>query len=136
MRLFLMLMFLAEPAFAWEFSPTPICTLKNDSALTTRVTFDGTLYALHLTRAEGWSEAPFFAIRFDGSAPLTISTSRHVVDGPRLTVTDSGFGNVMNGLEFNHSATALIGDLALQIDLTGADAPVRDFRDCLATPIA
>ncbi|MDA7428097.1 hypothetical protein PGB28_06485 [Primorskyibacter aestuariivivens] len=134
MRLFCLLALLATPAIAWEFSPTPICILRNDGNVATEVTYDGTLYAIHLTRADGWPTAPVFAIRFEGAAPLTISTSRHVIDGTTLTVTDRGFGNVLSGLQFNHTATALIGDLAVPIDLSGAADPVRAFRDCPGTP--
>ena len=134
MRPLVCLLFLAHPSFAWEFTPTPICTLRDVGAVATEVTFDGALYAIHLTRSEGWPDAPVFAIHFDGAAPLTISTSRHVIDGDTLTVTDRGFGNVLNGLQFNQTATALIGDLAVRIDLSDAAMPVTAFRACPATP--
>lgn len=134
MRLFVVLLCLAHPAPAWEFTPTPVCTLRDAGAIATEVTYDGTLYAIHLTRSGGWPDAPVFAIRFEGAAPLTISTSRHVIDGAKLSVTDRGFDNVLNGLQFNDTATALIGELAVEIDLTGAALPVEAFRACPAAP--
>ena len=77
---------------------------------------------------------PIFAIRFDGPRGLTISTDRHVIldDGATLTVTDRGFGNVLNGLEFNDTATALLGDRAVAFALDGAGPAVRAFRACTA----
>lgn len=134
MRLIFLLSLLATPAASWEFSPIPVCTLRDTGAVATEVTYDGVLYAIHLTRAEGWPDAPVFAIRFEGAAPLTISTSRHVIEGNRLTVTDRGFGNVLNGMQFNRTATALIGDLSVPIDLSGAADPVAAFRACPDLP--
>lgn len=121
------------PAFAWTFSPLPVCTIEStDGAV--RVTFDPAtgLYAIALMRPEGWPPAPVFAIRFEGLAARTISTDRHVVAGATLTVTDRGFGNVLTGLEFNATATAVLGDDLLRIDLTGAGPAVRAFRACPA----
>lgn len=136
MRLILLLACLANPVHAWEFTPEPICTIRNDAALSVEITFDGTLYAIHLTRDAGWPEAAVFSLRFEGAAGLTISTNRHIVDGARLTVTDKGFGNVLNGMQFNAAATALIGDLAVGIDLDGAAPAVMQFRDCPVFPLA
>jgi hypothetical protein len=131
MRVLALLLCLAQPAGAWTFTPLPICTIASDDE-TVEVTFDPAtgLYAIHLTRAEGWPPGPVFALRFEGAAPLTISTDRHRIDGPRLTVTDRGFGNVLAGMERNARATALIADLAVPIDLAGAADPVARFRDC------
>lgn len=134
MRLICLLTLLAGPALAWEFSPTPICTLRSAGPVDAKITFDGALYALHLTRAGGWPDAPVFAIRFNGEVPLTITTTRHVIDGITLTVTDRGFGNVLNGLQYNQTATALIGGLSVPLDLTGAAAPVEQFRACGLVP--
>ncbi|MBO6707236.1 MAG: hypothetical protein JJ912_14180, partial [Roseitalea sp.] len=74
------------------------------------------------------------AMRFDGPIGLTITTDRHIAsdEGRSLTVTDSGFGNVLNGLEFNHTATALLGDRAVPVSLDGAAPAVQDFRACAA----
>ncbi|WP_092776310.1 hypothetical protein [Jannaschia pohangensis] len=124
-------------AQAWSFAPTPICTLSQAAfGLDTQVTFDPSqgLYTLTLTRPQGWPEAPVFAIRFDGASPLTISTDRHRVEGTRIVVTDSGFGNVLSGLEANTTATATVGDVSVRIDLAEAAGPVATFRACPATP--
>ncbi|MBV2360008.1 hypothetical protein KUH32_09495 [Thalassococcus sp. CAU 1522] len=119
---------------AWEFTPTPVCTFRNQTPVAVEVTFDGQLYAIHLTRAGGWPDAPIFSLQFDGPAGLRISTDRHRITGDTLTVTDTGFGNVLNGFEFNDTATALIGDLAVPLDLDKAAPAVRAFRDCLVLP--
>lgn len=125
---------LASPAAAWEFSPSPVCTLYHQApGIEAEVTFDGSFYAIHLTRDGGWPDAPVFSIAFQPNGP-TISTSRHAVSGDTLTVTDSGFGNVLNGLEFNSLATAILGATTQPIDLDGAAPEVAAFRDCPATP--
>ncbi|MEM7490850.1 MAG: excinuclease ABC subunit B [Pseudomonadota bacterium] len=132
-RLILALCLLAAPAGAWTFTPVPICTLDHAGPEgSAQVTFDPAtgLYTIHLTRPGGWPPAPVFSIRFEGAAPLTISTDRHRTEGDRLTVTDRGFGNVLAGLEFNGTATAILGATTLSLDLAGAAAAVRAFRDC------
>jgi hypothetical protein len=61
-----------------------------------------------------------------------ISTGRHVLseDGRTLSVRDRGFGNVLNGLEFNVVALAATGDRVVSIDLDGAAPEVAAFRAC------
>lgn len=122
------------PAGAWRFDPLPICTLSDEGSPTSvTVTFDGNLYAIHLTHPDGWPDAPRFAIRFAPNGPQ-IATDRHRVEGRTLTVTDTGFGNVLNGLQSNGTATALIGGLARDIDLSGAASAVAAFRQCPEVP--
>lgn len=77
-----------------------------------------------------------FSLRFEGAAGLTISTNRHVIGngGLSLTVTDSGFGNVLNGIAFNRQAVALIGDQAVAFSLQDAAEPTAAFRDCSVDP--
>ncbi len=126
---------LAAPAGAWQFSPTPICTLDNlEDAPHVRVTYDGALYAIHLSNPAGWPDAPVFALRFEGGDANTISTGRHAVEGDTLTVTDSGFGNVLNGLQFNGRAVALLGETEVPFDLSDAAAAVAAFRTCEVAP--
>ena len=131
--LFLCLALLPSPLRAWDFTTLPICTLANAAEPQVTVTYDGALYAIHITRLEGWPTAAVFTLRFAPDGP-TITTRRHTVDGPRLTVTDSGFGNVLSGLQFNTTAWALLGDLAQPIDLQGASGPVEAFRACRPGP--
>jgi hypothetical protein len=106
------------------------------------VTFDPRLaqpYAIRITREDApWPDAPAFAMRFEGARGMVIGTDRQVLsDGGRtLTVTDTGFGNVLDGLEFNRLATALAGEAAVPFPLDGAAPEVRAFRDCLAAPAA
>lgn len=132
----------ALPAAAWDFTPLPVCTLTHATATATvRLTHDPAQpepYAIAVTRAAGWPAGAVFAIRFDGGRALTIQTTRHVLSdgGRRLTVTDRGFGNVLDGLEFNATATALTGPAAEVLDLDGAAEPVRAFRACATAPVA
>lgn len=125
---------LAGPAFAWEFSTTPICTLSYAKAAQVEVTYDDRLpeYAIHITWPPGWTDAPVFALRFEGPRGGTISTDRHTIEGNTLTVRDKGFGNVLYGLQFNNRAVAVLGDQEVAIDLTGAADPVQEFRGCPA----
>lgn len=124
------------PALAWEFSPEPICTLSHATETgQVTVTFDPALpeYAIVITLAQGaWDPAPVFSITFEGARPLTISTNRHDLsnDGKTLTVRDRGFGNVLNGLQFNSRATAQSGTTSVAIPLAGAAPEVQAFRDC------
>lgn len=127
------LLLLPTHAFAWTFSPTPICTLSfagEDMDVT--VTYDASLpeYALLLTRADGWPDAPVFSLRFEGPRGLTISTGRHSVDGETLAARDTGFGNVLNGLEFNTRAVAILGDLEVPVALDGINPAMTQFRAC------
>jgi hypothetical protein len=140
MRLALALLVLATPLHAWEFSPLPVCTLSHAAAeASVRVTYDPAQaepYAIAITLPAPWPEAPGFGIRYEGARPLAIGTDRHrrSADGRTLTVADTGFGNVLDGLEFNARATAVAGDRAVPFDLAGAAGPVRAFRACAEAP--
>ncbi|MEM6677128.1 MAG: hypothetical protein AAF675_04560 [Pseudomonadota bacterium] len=136
MRWFLAFLSLAaSPAGAWEFTPNPICTLAQASEVSSvTVTYDPRVpeYAIALRRTVPWPKDAVFAIRFEGPRGLTISTSRHQLSegGTVLTVTDRGFGNVLDGLQFNETATALTGSAALTVPLEGAAQEVEKFRAC------
>lgn len=141
MRFVLALFLTATPALGWEFSPKPICTLSDNAGdVEVRVTYDPASrdYAIALTRSAPWPGAPLFAIRFDGPRGLTISTTRQILSngGRTLTVTDKGFGNVLNGIEFNETATALAGNTAARVPLAGAAPHVRAFRACATGGLA
>ncbi|MEO0765014.1 MAG: hypothetical protein AAFY75_03265 [Pseudomonadota bacterium] len=139
MRCLMPLLLLASPAAAWEFNPTPICTLTHaEAGADVAVTYDHTtaLYAIAVTSPNGWPASPAFSIRFDGPRAGTISTQRHQTDGPTLTVSDTGFGNVLDGLEFNATATAFTQTSAVTVSLEGAAGPVQQFRACTQAPIA
>jgi hypothetical protein len=135
----LLFLLLASPAAAWEFRDVPICTLSHtDAEAEVVVTFDPSLpeYAIAVTLNEGtWPLGPVFAITFDGPMPLTIRTGRHIVsdDGRTMTVRDTGFGNVLDGLELNAIAVAFLGTTAAHVSLEGAAPAVRAFRACPAT---
>ncbi|ROU03607.1 excinuclease ABC subunit B [Histidinibacterium lentulum] len=128
----------AGPALAWEFTATPVCTLSHEAEGSAwEVTYDpaAELYAIAITLSEGgWPEAEVFSIGFAGGRSLVISTDRHVLSGggATLTVTDRGFGNVLDGLEFNAAARAFAGDGEALAALDGAAPEVQAFRACVA----
>jgi len=128
----------AAPAFAWEARVSgAVCELTDeDKAAQVRLTYDPAIpeYSISITSGQGWSPSPTFAIRFEGPRGLTISTQRQVISGDRATVTvrDSGFGNVLDGLEFNNTATAILGNEAVTFGLENAGPAVRAFRACTA----
>lgn len=135
LRVLAVLLMTSASALAWEARSGRVCELVHDGeAAYVRVTYDPAIpeYSIAITPAVPWMNGPVFAMRFDGPRSNVISTDRHVITGggETLTVTDSGFGNVLNGLEFNHTATALLGDQAIAVPLEGAGPAVQDFRVC------
>jgi hypothetical protein len=142
MRPLIALLLLAAPVQAWDFTPTPLCTISEDTpALAIRVTYDPSQpepYAITLTRPDPWPATETFGLRFDGPAAMTIGTDRHRLseDGKTLTVTDTGFGNVLDGLAFNATAAAIAGQTEVPFDLAGAAPAVEAFRACGIVPSA
>lgn len=139
MRYLICLLAWTGPAAAWEFTPGLPCLLTHvEGGAEVELTHDPTqpLYSITIRTLALWPESAVFGIRFNGPAGLTITTDRHVIsnDGRALTVTDRGFGNVLNGLQMNDSATALLGDTAVTFSLDGADVPVEKFRRCAPVP--
>ena len=135
LRALAILLLTAPPALAWEARSGRVCELTHQGETAQiRVTYDpaNLEYAVAITPDRPWSPDPLFAIRFDGPRGMTISTNRHVIpdDGATLTVTDRGFGNVLDGLEFNSTATALLGDRVVAFALDDAGPAVRVFRAC------
>ncbi len=135
MKRLLILCCFAMPAHAWEFTPGLPCLLNHETEeAAVELTYDPTapLYSITITRAAPWPRAPVFQMRFDGLAALTISTDRQKfsADGRALTVIDRGFGNVLNGLQYNETATAILGDTTVVFPLQGAEKPVAAFRSC------
>lgn len=126
----------AAPAPAWEARIGAICTLTHATETAeTVLTYDPALPEYTITirlRGATWPDAPRFALRFDGPRGMTITTDRHVLSegGAALTVTDRGFGNVLDGLQFNDTATAIAGEAAAVLPLAGAAPAVQAFRDC------
>jgi len=128
------------PAKAWDIGAEGlICTLTHATPdIVVRLTYDPALpeYSITLTTPAPWPDFPIFALRFDGDQAMAIQTPRHVLsDGNRaLTVTDGGFGNVLDGLQFNTTAMAVTGDATVTIPLDGAAPAVAAFRDCGGVP--
>jgi hypothetical protein len=117
-------------AHAWEFSTEPICTVTDAGSQTAlKLTYDGTIYTLHLTHSDGWASADIFAIRFAPNGPF-IQTTRHQINGTTLSVADTGFGNVLTGLQINQTAQAMLGETIRDITLEGAFKPVEKFKSC------
>lgn len=139
MRLTVLALVFATPAAAWETTVGRVCTLAHDAPqASVRLTYDPAVpeYSITVTRTGDWRPEPVFSIAFQGPAGLTISTNRHQIQGPSVSVTDSGFGNVLNGLEFNETATAILGSQAVSVSLAGAAEPVQAFRACTSAPTA
>lgn len=137
MRVIILFYLLATPAIAWEAkSVGPVCLL-------THTTVEGEItvshdprkalpYTIDLTVDGGWQAGPVFAMRFDGLGPRTITTDRHQVTDNTLTVSDRGFGNVLDGLAQNFVALAATGGTSLVIPLEGAAPEVEKFKSCAA----
>ena len=133
---------LAGPAQAWRSGTDgALCTLEHDEpGVAIRLTFDPSLplYTITLTGPDAWPRAGSFGIRFDGARPGTITTDRHALsaDGRSLSVSDRGFGNLLDGLEFNDRATGFSGPAVLGVSLDGAAEAVQAFRRCGDIPTA
>lgn len=142
MRTVFAFLLLATPAAAWEFSASPICTLTNASAEgEITVTYDASLpeYTVTVTLPAGaWPSDPTFGMAFAGERPNTIQTNffTRSADGRSLTVRDRGFGNVLNGLQFNTRAYAILGDTTVGFALDGIGPAIEAFRDCPAANLA
>lgn len=136
----LALTLIAPGAFAWEAGVDGrLCTLTHtEDGADVRLTFDPSvpLYTIAVSGAEPWAVATEFSMRFDGPRPNTIRTNRHVVspDLGTLSVADRGFGNVLDGLEFNTTATATSGAVTVRMSLDGAAPEVAAFRSCGQSP--
>ncbi len=132
----------AIPSMAWAWDVQvdgPLCILTHSEGdVAVRLTFDPAvpLYTITLTGPDPWPVAGSFGILFSGEAPNTITTDRHVLSPDRqsLSVSDRGFGNVLNGLARNETATGFSGEAALSVSLDGAAPAVEAFRNCGATP--
>ena len=131
----LAVLLLATPAAAWEASSEgPVCLLTKDTdeaeIVVSHDPRKALPYAIDLTLDAPWQAGPFFAIRFDGLQPRTITTDRHQLTRNTLTVTDRGFGNVLDGLAFNFVALAASGSTSVVIPLEGAAPEVEKFKAC------
>lgn len=135
MRFAVLLILLATPVAAWRAEPGAVCTLRHtlpDGEVVLTYDPTGPVYAITVRQAQPWPQSPWFAIRFAGPRGLVISTPRHILseDATALSVTDTGFDNVLDGLEFNDTATAFVDGRAVEIPLAGAAPAVRQFRAC------
>ncbi|SPH22726.1 hypothetical protein ASD8599_03472 [Ascidiaceihabitans donghaensis] len=125
------------PALAWDFTPGLPCLLSHtEGNRQIELTYDPTqpLYSVTVSQDTPFPDSPFFAMTFNGPRPNTIASTRHTVsnDGRSVTVTDTGFGNVLDGLQYNLSTTIIVAEEKFDIQLRGAAGPVQAFRDCAA----
>jgi hypothetical protein len=130
---------LSLPAQAWEFTPGTPCLLRHQTdEIAVELTYDPSIpvYTILLTQSQIFENATVFAMQFQGQAPISISTGQHVYSntGKTVTVTDSGFGNVLNGLQFNQMAIATLGSQRIAIPLIDAADAVAAFRACDVIP--
>ncbi|MEM9496658.1 MAG: hypothetical protein AAGA28_01960 [Pseudomonadota bacterium] len=124
-------------AAAWDFTPGLPCRLVHQTAdAKIGLTYDPVLpvYTVTVTRSAPWPNAGYFGMRFDGPQGRRIGTDRHRLsaNGRALSVADVGFGNVLDGLQYNRSVTATSGGAAVTFSLDGAAGPVAEFRACAA----
>ncbi|MFK7838230.1 MAG: hypothetical protein AB8B60_18630 [Sulfitobacter sp.] len=129
----------ANTAAAWEFTPGTPCLLTHEASdVAIELTYDptGPLYSISLTQATAFVPAPVFSMTFGGTTPLTISTGTHRLNDANrtLTVTDRGFGNVLNGLQFGTEVRATLGDQVIMFPLINASEAVAAFRACDVLP--
>lgn len=129
----------SHAALAWEFTSGAPCVLMHETAnITVELTYDPTVsvYSFSLTQKHSFLSAQVFSLQFSGGMPLAISTDRHRIINMKRTVnvTDSGFGNVLNGLQFNHTLTATLGQQSIEIPLANSASKVAAFRDCNIMP--
>lgn len=142
MRILMFSLLFGTPAAAWQATIGEICTLAHETVSAhIFLTYDPSepLYTLTVTRkTDAWTPAPWFAMRFEGPRQIEIATPRHALsdDASGLTVTDTGFGNVLDGLEYNATAYAFTQDRITQFPLDGAAPEVRKFRECAGAQLS
>lgn len=137
MRIALIFAMMPLPSLAWEFSPDPICTLTHsapDADIVITYNVDLPEYTLHIILRGGvWADTDTFQLIFGGGRGGAIGTTQQAIsgDGTTLTVRDSGFGNVLDGLEFNRRM-GVVTDAQMMFDVALDDAvpAVRAFRAC------
>lgn len=120
---------------AWDVTVGPICELSYDTdSAQVLLTHDPDKpeFSIAITRPEPWPKGTDFRMQFMGLDGFVIGTDRHVLsaDGRTLTVTDSGFGNVLAGLAAGGTALAMSGGVTEALPLKGAADPVETFRVC------
>lgn len=137
-RILLLILLMIEPAVAWESGSGRVCEIvhQSENALL-RITFDPAIeeYSLAISLTRSWAAGPIFALRFEGLQSNTITTDQHRITdgGATVVVTDSGFGNVLDGVEFNTTVTAILGEQEVTVLLDGAAQSLREFRRCSAS---
>ena len=126
------------PVIAWDFTSNPICSVTHqDETIRVDLTYNHAteIYAISLTKPDApWAKSDEFSMRFEGHRPKFISTNRHEfsADGRTITAADTGFGNVLDGLQYNTLAAAIAENERIFVSLIGAYPHVEAFRKCVA----
>ncbi len=135
MRHLALLCLLPTSLHAWEFTPGLPCRLSHATAeAAIELTYDPTqpLYTVTVTRMAPWPQTESFQMQFTGPQARRIGTDCHQLseDQRSLTVADTGFGNVLDGLQFNDTTTAIAGETNVTFPLAGIAEPLAAFRAC------
>ncbi|MEL7258794.1 MAG: hypothetical protein AAFN80_13260 [Pseudomonadota bacterium] len=135
MRLLAFLCLLPTSLHAWEFTPGLPCRLGHATAdAAIELTYDPTqpFYTVTVTRTAPWPQTEGFQMQFTGPQARRIGTNRHQLSEDRrsLMVADTGFGNLLDGLQFNDTTTAIAGDITVTFPLDGIAEPLAAFRAC------
>ena len=128
-------------AQAWTFTPGLICRLAHTTPdAQIELTYDPSapLYSVTVTREAVLPRVDVFSMQFIGPEGRIIATDRHSfgADGKSVTAEDTCFGNVLDGLQFNTRAEAILGDTVISFPLDGAAEPTALFRQCAQLPVA
>lgn len=136
MALTLITFFCASAAQAWVYDGRADCSVRHQTdklgILLSYAPQTG-LYSIAITRWDkAWAGGNRFSMKFDGPKPIFITTDRHELAQNKTTViaSDTGFGNVLDGLEFNFVAAAQLGRERVTIPLKGAKSEIAKFREC------
>ena len=137
MRALFIFLMSTSAAFAWNFTPDPICRVtEKQDLLEINLTYDHAteIYAIAFTKSEApWEQGAQFSIRFEGPRPKLIRTNRHEfsADGYTLTASDTGFGNVLDGIQYNTLAAIQTGDERIFIQIHKSFPAMEAFRKCV-----
>lgn len=121
---------------SWRFDETTACVITGETPETVVVVihdYQAGRYTIAVSQTgQTWTPGPDLSIAFQGGRELVIGTDQHFLsdEGDVLMVTDRGFGNVLDGMQFNQRMTINTGEHIVKIDLNGAAAAVAEFRDC------
>ena len=121
---------------SWRFDETTACVITGETPETVVVVihdYQAGRYTIAVSQTgRTWVPGPDLSIAFQGGRELVIGTDQHFLsdEGDVLMVSDRGFGNVLDGMQFNQRMTIKTGDHSVEVNLNGAAPAVAEFRDC------